>query len=213
MYQFDVTPDGFLRESGVNAMVSKLKDSFPETDALALEAHLMLGMTYSYLADVRTDFRAKFGITGRRFTVLRLLYLAEDRRLSMGTIAANLEIGTNNTTQLVDGLVRDGLVERMTAPDDKRVIYAVLSDAGAALFAYVFPMNSDRIKETWAPLSDKEKQLLIHLLARIRIHLLSVPDAAESLKESGEWTATLDREAEALDNIGRRWHGLSQPAE
>ena len=131
MYQFDVTPDGFIRESAVNAMVAKLKDSFPETDSLALEAHLMLGMTHSYLADVKTDFRARFGITGRRFTVLRLLYLAEGRRLNMGTIAANLEIGTNNTTQLVDGLVRDGLVERMTAPDDKRVIYAVLSKAGA----------------------------------------------------------------------------------
>jgi len=145
--------------------------------------------------------------------VLRLLYLAEDRHLRIGTIASNLEIGTNNTTQLVDGLVRDGLVERMTAPDDKRVIYAVLSEAGAALFAYVFPMNASRIQETWAPLSDKEKQLLIHLLARIRLHLLSVPDAADSLIDSRDVPAALTPDAKALDNIARRWHGLSQPAE
>jgi MarR family 2-MHQ and catechol resistance regulon transcriptional repressor len=186
VYQFEVTPDGLLRETAVNAMVRKLKETFPEIDDLALEAHLMLGMTERYLAEVSADFRARFGITGRRFTVLRLLYLAEGRRMSMGTIAANLDIGTNNTTQLIDGLVRDGLVERVTAPDDKRVIYAVLSDAGAELFAYVFPMNSERIKQTWAPLSEKEKQVLIHLLARLRINMLALPDAAESLLENGE---------------------------
>jgi MarR family 2-MHQ and catechol resistance regulon transcriptional repressor len=215
MYQFDVTPDGFIRESAVNAMVSKLKDSFPETDALALEAHLMLGMTYSYLADVKKDFRAKFGITGRRFTVLRLLYLAEGRRLSMGTIAANLEIGTNNTTQLVDGLVRDGLVERMTAPDDKRVIYAVLSKAGAELFAHAFPLNAARLKETWAPLSDREKQLLIHLLSRIRLSLLAIPDAAESLTEREVLAGfePMSKGGEELQAAGRRSHGLSQPAD
>ena len=176
----------------------------------------MLGMTESYLADVSADFRANFGITGRRFTVLRLLYLAEGRRLSMGTIAANLEIGTNNTTQLIDGLVKDGLVERVTAPDDKRVIHAVLSDAGAKLFAYVFPLNSERIKQTWAPLSEKEKQVLIHLLARLRLHLLSVPDAAEFLRDSGELTSSkspADVEETPRQRRRPRAHVLSQPSE
>jgi DNA-binding MarR family transcriptional regulator len=59
-----------------------------------------------------------------RFSLLRLLFLAERRRLKMGTIAANLGIGTNNTTQLVDGMVRDGLVRREPDEDDKRVICA-----------------------------------------------------------------------------------------
>src|SRR3989304_937208 len=101
MFQFDLTPEGLLRETAVSEMVTKLAESFPGMDALALEAHLMLGLTDRYLAEVGADFRATFGITGRRFTVLRLLYLAEGRRMSMGTIAANLDIGTNNTTQLI----------------------------------------------------------------------------------------------------------------
>jgi len=186
MFQFDVTPDGLLRETAVNEMVTKLKETFPDTDDLALEAHLMLGLTDRFLAEVSADFRAMYGITGRRFTVLRLLYLAEGKRMSMGTIATNLDIGTNNTTQLIDGLVKDGLVERVTAPEDKRVIYAVLSEEGARLFAYVFPMNAERIRQTWLPLSVKEKQVLIHLLARLRLNIMSVPDAAEPLLESGE---------------------------
>jgi MarR family 2-MHQ and catechol resistance regulon transcriptional repressor len=176
----------------------------------------MLGLTERYLADVSADFRARFGITGRRFTVLRLLYLAEGRRMSMGTIAANLDIGTNNTTQLIDGLVKDGLVERVAAPDDKRVIYAVLSDAGAELFAYVFPMNAERIMQTWAPLSAKEKQVLIHLLSRLRINLLALPDAAESLLEIGDLQAP-DSPSEAEQPApGRKKpkvRVLSQPTE
>jgi MarR family 2-MHQ and catechol resistance regulon transcriptional repressor len=215
-FQFDVTPEGLLHETAVNEMVTKLKETFPGTDDLALEAHLMLGLTDRYLAEVSADFRAKFGITGRRFTVLRLLYLAEGKRMSMGTIAANLDIGTNNTTQLIDGLVKDGLVERLTAPEDKRVIYAVLSDEGARLFAYVFPMNAERIRQTWAPLSVKEKQVLIHLLARLRLNLVSIPDAAEPLIESGELTSVrLAPEANEQARTRRRPRPrvLSQPTE
>jgi DNA-binding MarR family transcriptional regulator len=179
-HDFQVSSDGLVRERAVRQTVLRLKERFAEIDELALEAHLMLELTHGVLADMRAAQWAGAGISGRRFPLLRLLYLAERHRLKMGTIAANLGIGTNNTTQLIDGMVRDGLVRRMTDPDDKRVIYAVLTPHGEALFADVFPRNANRVRDAWAPLSDEEKNLLVHLLARVRLNLLSNTDDAQS---------------------------------
>ena len=179
-HEFQVSSDGLVRERAVRQTVLRLKERFSEIDELALEAHLMLELTHGVLADMRAAQWAGAGISGRRFPLLRLLYLADRHRLKMGTIAANLGIGTNNTTQLIDGMVRDGLVRRMTDPDDKRVIYAVLTPHGEALFADFFPRNASRVRDAWAPLSDEEKNLLVHLLARVRLNLLSNTDDAQS---------------------------------
>jgi MarR family transcriptional regulator, 2-MHQ and catechol-resistance regulon repressor len=173
MHQFEISSEGRAREASVHIAVLRLTELFPEIDAAALEANLMLARTYTALVDMRAPYWSRFGITGPRFSVLRLLYLAESRRLSMSEIATELNKGMTNVTQLIDGLVRDGLVERVGAPEDKRVIYARLTAAGDELFASVFPQNAQRIHEAWAPLSDTEKHLLVHLLARVRMHLLA----------------------------------------
>src|ERR1051326_3020442 len=130
MSRFERAPDGSVRETKVHLAVTQLKSLFPEIDAASLEAHLMLERTRSVMADMRARHWTQYGITGQRFILLRLLYVAPGQRLTMGEIAAELDTGTNNTTQLVDGLVRDDLVERVASADDKRVIYAALTGEG-----------------------------------------------------------------------------------
>jgi DNA-binding MarR family transcriptional regulator len=175
--QFEVSGEGMVRESSVREAVSLLKERFTEIDSLALEAHLMLERTHSLLAEMRSTLWANKGLTGRhRFPLLRLLYLADGHRMTMGTIASSLGIGTNNTTQLIEGMVREGLVTRQQDPDDKRVFYAELTSRAEDLFADLFPRNAQRVREAWAPLSAREKSVLVHLLARVRMHLLTVTD-------------------------------------
>ena len=188
--EFRQSPDGLVHEAAVRQMVQRLKDHFPGTDEHSLEAHLMLELTHGLLANMRAAqwSGSSVSISGRRFPVLRLLYLADGRRLKMGTIAANLGIGTNNTTQLVDGLVREGLVERVTDPADKRVIYAALTPEGEALFAEFFPRNAGRVRDAWAPLSQQEKDVLVHLLARVRQNLLAAASPADGPASANEGT-------------------------
>ena len=90
----------------------------------------------------------------------------------MGEIASQMNLGTNNVTQLVDGMERDGLVERLTGPEDKRVVFATLTPQGEELFASVFPRNAQRIEDSWAALNEEEKKTLTQLLVRLRVHLL-----------------------------------------
>jgi MarR family 2-MHQ and catechol resistance regulon transcriptional repressor len=173
MQRFSEDHDGSIHETSVRALVGRLQELFPETDGLSLEAHIVLERTHSLLLNMREAAWASFGLTGRRFILLRLLYTSDRRRLSMGEIASQMNLGTNNVTQLVDGMERDGLVARATGPEDKRVVFATLTPQGEELFAGVFPRNAQRIEDSWVGLTDDEKRQLTQLLLRLRISLLS----------------------------------------
>lgn len=157
----------------VRAAVKQLKGRFPEIDQTSLEAHFLLGRTYNMMVEARAPVWARFGITEPRFMVLRLLFLNAEKHASMSEIAADINKGMANVTQLVDGLVQDGLVERVVAPHDRRVIHARLTTRGEELFTTVFPENAARIEEAWEPLSEDEKLELVHLLARMHAQLLA----------------------------------------
>jgi DNA-binding MarR family transcriptional regulator len=173
VFQFEVSPDGQIREAEVHEAVERLKQMFPDLDAGALEATMMVERAHALLVDARAAYWSKFGITAKRFILLRHLYLAPGKRLSMGEIAAVLNAGTPNVTQIIGGLVRDGLVTRTTAEEDKRMIYAVLTRKGEEVFENVFRQNAARLKDSWTPLTDREKQQLVSMMARMRIHLLA----------------------------------------
>jgi DNA-binding MarR family transcriptional regulator len=173
MNQFVVSEDGRVYEASVRETVTRLKQLFPDVDATAIEANILLERSHRLLQGQRETHWATYGLTGQRFVLLRLLYTHAEHRLSMGEIAAEMHLGLNNVTQLVSGLVRDGLVERMTAKRDKRVIHAVLTPKGEDMFAAAFPSNARRIEAAWSPLTEAEQKVLVHLLARLRLHLLA----------------------------------------
>jgi len=180
MQRFFESEDGAIHETSDRATVARLQELFPEIDALSLEAHIVFERTHNLLLNMREAAWASFGLTGRRFILLRLLYTSDRRRLSMGEIASQMNLGTNNVTQLVDGMERDGLVQRVTGPEDKRVVFASLTPQGEELFASVFPRNAQRIAQSWSAFTDEEKQTLTQLLLRLRIHLLNEEGGARA---------------------------------
>ena len=64
------------------------------------------------------------------YDVLVQLSVAEDRRLRMSELADRLLLSRSGVTRLIDRLVADGLVERVTCDTDKRGQWASLTDAG-----------------------------------------------------------------------------------
>ena len=173
MNQFTVSGDGRVRESSVQESIEALKAMFPDLDAAAWEAQVMLERTHRLVANMRDAHWTKYGLTGRRYILLRLLYTTPEKRLSMSEIASHMNLAPNNVTQLIDGLERDGHVRREADATDKRMINAVLTPQGEALFIEVFPGTANRISEAWSDLTEQEKQVLSHLLARLRMHLLT----------------------------------------
>ncbi len=87
----------------------------------------------SHAAIVRVldaDLVAQHGMTTRDYEVLLYLAQAEDHRLPMSALSERTMLTRSGITRLIDGLVDQGMIERVTCQSDGRVSYARLTECG-----------------------------------------------------------------------------------
>jgi MarR family transcriptional regulator, negative regulator of the multidrug operon emrRAB len=121
------------------------------------------------------------GLSRARYNVLRLLYRAPNRRLLMGDFAEEMNVSPTNVTKLMDTLVADGLVRRVTHEVDKRKTWAEITEKGIDLVEKSIPAVGEHVSGLWQGLTEDEKRALVHLLAKMRMHAVaSGTEAADS---------------------------------
>jgi DNA-binding MarR family transcriptional regulator len=76
------------------------------------------------------DLRAEHGLSLQEYVALLILAEAPDRRLRMGRLAESLALSKSGATRLIDRLVDDSLVDRVTCASDLRGAEAALTEAG-----------------------------------------------------------------------------------
>jgi DNA-binding MarR family transcriptional regulator len=79
---------------------------------------------------INAQLVADHGLTINDFECLLLLARAEDRRMRRVDLAEQLILTASGVTRLLDGLEKEGWVDRAACATDRRVIYAVLTDDG-----------------------------------------------------------------------------------
>jgi DNA-binding MarR family transcriptional regulator len=105
--------------------------AYSSLDGLALDAwRSYLQSHASIVRELDAELIAEHGLTTRDYEVLLYVAQAPDRRLAMSALAASTMLTRSGITRLVDGLVSDGLIERVACSADARVSYAELTDAG-----------------------------------------------------------------------------------
>ena len=89
-----------------------------------LRAHARL------VRDLERELQAEQGMALTDYDVLVQLSAADERRLRMSELADQLLLSRSGVTRLVDRLVAEGLVERVTCESDRRGQWASLTDSG-----------------------------------------------------------------------------------
>jgi len=74
-----------------------------------------------------------FGLTFARFEALRLLAFTRRGELPLGKMGVRLMVHPTSITNVIDRLERDGLVDRVAHPSDRRTTLARITDDGRAL--------------------------------------------------------------------------------
>lgn len=127
-----------------------------------LRAHCVLSRTLD------AELQAAHGMTLSDYDVLIQLREADDHSLRMSELSRRTLLTRSGMTRLVQGLERDGLVERRSCPVDARVSYAVLTESGQAQVAAARETHHAGIGRMFANhLSEAEAQQLSELLGRI----------------------------------------------
>jgi DNA-binding MarR family transcriptional regulator len=83
-------------------------------------------------------------------------------------------------TDMVDGLERDGLAERLDDPDDRRAKFVRLTPAGEAAVLAALEVRNELVEHIFGVLTDADRAELARLVAAIDASLATVPKTSTS---------------------------------
>ena len=107
------------------------------------------------------------GASVARLRAMRMLAAAPEP-LRMRDLGELLGIAARTTTSVVDGLERDGLVERIRHPVDRRAFLLALTEAGRTRHREAEEVDRDALATATGGLDAEERARLRELLALIR---------------------------------------------
>ncbi|HLS87131.1 MAG TPA: MarR family transcriptional regulator [Burkholderiales bacterium] len=116
---------------------------------------------------VRSRLRSRFGTTLPRFDLMAQLE-RHPEGLKMSALSRLLMVTGGNVTGIVDQLEKEGLVERLAAPGDRRAFRIRLTRAGERSFAEMARAHEEWIVELLGGLTRREHEELLRLLARVK---------------------------------------------
>lgn len=118
---------------------------------------------------VRSRLRGQFDTTLPRFDLMAQL---ERHRggLKMNELSRLLMVTGGNVTAIVDQLEKEGLVERLDEPADRRAFRIRLTKSGEKTFADMARAHEEWVVELLAGLSRRDQEELLRLLARVKVN-------------------------------------------
>jgi DNA-binding MarR family transcriptional regulator len=152
-----------------------------------LRLWLLLQRVRDALARCEDSIFSEYGITLEQFTVLGQTK-ARGGSMRIIDLARALESAPNNISNLVDRMVKAGLVRRTRSKIDRREVRVSLTSRGENSVSLAVPAGWEFIQKILSPISDKEKHALVNLLETLKCDLIGYlnPDAdtAEIIKNS-----------------------------
>ena len=129
-----------------------------------LEAHRALRLTF----EVRV--REATGLSTAEADVLASIGRVGGGQLRMVDIADEMMLSKSGVTQLVDRLVAGGLLVRELSEQDRRLVYAVLTARGQAIFESNTAVFASVAREYLADvLVERDLRTLVKLLSQIGV--------------------------------------------
>ncbi len=122
---------------------------------------------------VRAGLREEFATTLPRFDLMAQLE-RHPEGLKMNELSRLLMVTGGNVTAIVDQLEKEGLVERLDEPDDRRAFLIRLTRSGDRSFAEMARAHETWVVELLAGLSSRERDELLKLLAKLKSHAVGV---------------------------------------
>lgn len=121
---------------------------------------------------------APHGLTMGDYEVLVWLSEAQEQRMRMCDLAGALQLSPSGLTRRLDGMVKNGWVERASCASDRRVMWAHLTPAGFEKMNEVAPHHVDSVRRhLLEPLGEDGVVALGEIFGKVREHLLDVVPA------------------------------------
>lgn len=111
----------------------------------------------------------RYGLTQPQFSVIEALgHLGP---MKMGNFCSKMLTSGGNITVVIDNLEKDGLVERIPFPEDRRATTVRLTSKGEKLFKDIFSKHAQFVTKVASVLNEEEQIQLSALLKKLGMAL------------------------------------------
>ncbi len=118
------------------------------------------------------EMQAEFGLSMGDYEILLQLAESPERRLRMSELATVTLSSRSRLSHQIDRLVRDRFVEREANPDDRRGLFAVLTDEGQIAFEQAEPFHLEGVRsKVFDILTKRELAAVANASSRVLTHL------------------------------------------
>lgn len=131
------------------------------------EALLNLFIASNYLHSKLEAVCNRFNITLAQFNVLRILKGAHPDGYPRHEIIRRMVEPAPDVTRLIDRLIKEGLVERFTSDEDRRLSLARITKKGIALLVKINPEVDKFLLNYSSMLKKSEKEILSNHLEKL----------------------------------------------
>ena len=150
------------------------KKYFPDMDLEMISVFAQIMMTLHHLPILMEGYFNKMGLTRSRFMVLILLYRRPDQGLSIREIRDFHKVQSATMTGIIDTLEREGQIERVSDPSDRRKVIVRITVKGRELMETFLPKHQEYIKQMLSKLDDNDRRNLLGLLRRLLMGVSTV---------------------------------------
>lgn len=131
----------------------------------ALELYIALSRANQWVSSHGDRDIRGHGLNRTEFGVLELLYHKGPQPLQQ--IGNKVLMSSGNITYVIDKLEKKQLVRRRVSTEDRRLIYAEVTDAGSQFIENVFPTHGSVIRDAVAGLTLEEQHQVTNLLKKL----------------------------------------------
>jgi len=113
-----------------------------------------------------------YPITSPQFIALQ--WVIDREKITIGELSDKIGLAFSTTTDLVDRMEKNGLVERVRDHSDRRVVRILPLDKGKRIIKEVISMRQEYLGEVLSNLSEEEKEMINKSLNLLLIEMRKV---------------------------------------
>ncbi|MFA5367258.1 MAG: MarR family transcriptional regulator [Dehalococcoidia bacterium] len=125
-----------------------------------------LTLLQKYFAEMRsTDTPSQIPEDAMFYSMTSALY--RKANITMGELSKSISAPMSSTTRMMNWLVDNGYAQRLSDPDDRRIVRVTLTKEGRGLHKYIESHIIQRVKETMQLLTTEEQATIIKVFEKL----------------------------------------------
>lgn len=161
-----------MTDDHVDRILEQWGHERPDVDVSAMG---VIGRVSRLAVDIAVQLRrvfAQFGLEEWEFDVLATLRRHwEPFRLTAGQLVVSTMVTSGAMTNRIDRLEKRGYVRREKDPNDGRVVWVALADAGRDVIDRALPAHAANEARMVAALSEAERTQLVELVRKVHVQV------------------------------------------